>query len=477
MSEAKEKCAVAAVSAVDRDFPASTVLREGLFGLQHRGMEASGIVNLTDELRLEGNRDDGFVTTVHTDEKLKRLTGRVAVGHNRYSTSGSKNGHPQPVMFGNLAHGMNGNLPVMDLLRPSVESHGINTQGMIDTELMTALMALELKKQRDIEKAMKVAYPIFRGAFSSVVLDTEGTIAAFRDPVGIRPLELGQLEDGGYAVASETRGLDLMGATHLRPIQPGEMVIINGSEIASHRMADERREQLDIFEDVYFASPDSILYGERVNEIRRRMGIQLAFEHPPIFEDLENTIVVPVPDTSEPAAEGYAETLKIPHRAAIRRNRYIVGRSFMQPSQLARRNLNISKHTVIPEAIKGKNIILIDDSIVRGNTLPQLIKRLYAAGAKGIMVLVASPPVRFPDYYGIDTPHQPELIAANLTIPQVKQEIGGDYLGYLHLDGLIKATQKSADDFNLSCFTGEYPIGIGRRKDEISMPVSMEGVE
>jgi amidophosphoribosyltransferase len=228
-----------------------------------------------------------------------------------------------------------------------------------------------------------------------------------------------------------------------------------------------------MFEFVYFARHDSLLYGQRVNEVRRRFGEQLAEQHPPQMNDSDNVLVVPVPDTSIPAAEGYAEKLGLRHRQAIIKNRYI-GRTFMQATDGLRNEQLRRKHNTIPEAIKGRDIILIDDSIVRLNTMPRLVKLAFVSGARSVSVLVASPPVRFPDYYGIDTPQQSELAAANMTVEQMREKTGSRYLGFLSLSRMVKATGLRAEEFNLSCFNGDYPIGIGYRKNEVTAPISME---
>jgi amidophosphoribosyltransferase len=302
-------------------------------------------------------------------------------------------------------------------------------------------------------------------------------IVAFRDAKGIRPLAFGSFADNyGYAIASETCGLDIIGAEYEREIRPGEMLIITaGNYIESVQLA-EPEYKLDIFEMVYFARHDSILYGERVNEIRRRLGEALALEHPELMNRLSDPLVVPIPDTSVPAAEGYAESLGVPHRSAIIKNRYI-GRTFLSPSHHQRNSQLKRKHSVIPEALAGRDVILIDDSIVRGNTMPRLVQQVRALGARSVSVLIASPPVRFPDFYGIDTPEQSELMAFSLTPEQMRREIDADYLGFLSLSGLISATNQPYDKFNLSCFNGEYSIDIGENWHKIDQPVSMEYID
>jgi amidophosphoribosyltransferase len=323
---------------------------------------------------------------------------------------------------------------------------------------------------------------MFKGAFSCVGM-YDNTLFAFRDPFGIRPLALGYFHDS-WAISSETCGLDIINAKYDREVKPGEMVIIDEHGKLESKQLAEGMDKLDIFEFVYFARHDSKLYGTTVNEVRRRFGRELALQHGALHDNGENVVVVPVPDTSIPEAEGYAESLGLTNKQAIIKNRFI-GRTFMQPTDEARKKQLRRKHNIISDPVRGKDVVLIDDSIVRLNTIPNLVQRMKSIGAKTVSVLIGSPPVRFPDYYGIDTPNQSELAAANMTIEEMRKSMGQDrygednckYLGFLSLERMIKATGMPADMFNLSCFTGEYPIDIGRRKQEIKPPVSMEYVD
>jgi amidophosphoribosyltransferase len=329
---------------------------------------------------------------------------------------------------------------------------------------------------QDLPTAVENAYPLLTGAFSCVGVH-DNTLVAFRDPYGIRPLALGHFNDN-QVISSETCGLDILNAEYDREIKPGELVIISDDGKIETRQLADGTDKLDMFEFVYFARHDSRLYGKTVNEVRRRFGEELALEHGALHDDGDNVVVVPVPDTSIPEAEGYAQSLGLDMTQAIIKNRYI-GRTFMQPTDQARRTQLRRKHNIISERIKGRDVVLIDDSIVRLNTMPNLVQRMHQIGAKTVSVLIGSPPVRFPDYYGIDTPHQSELAAANMTVAEMKKAINEDchYLGFLSLERMVRATDLPADMFNLSCFTGEYPIDIGRRKREISAPVSMEYAE
>jgi len=475
--ELNEKCAVTGVITSKQGVNTAAMVYECLYAMQHRGTEASGIVSEAGDGSLQARREDGMVIDVYDAEDIARLSGPLAIGHNRYSTSGAKHGHAQPVVDKpiGLALSVNGNLPSTKKLEAFLAHHGIRTAGMNDVEMMGYAVAQHIRMGHTLPEAITLAYPLFTGAFSAVALHN-GSLVAFRDAHGIRPLALGKVE-GGYALASETCGLDIIDATYIREVEPGEMLVITPDGLASHMLA-ESEYKLDMFEFVYFARHDSRLYGKSVNEVRRRFGEVLAREHPPTAADRRNAVVVPVPDTSIPAAEGYADALGLRHSQALIKNRYI-GRTFMQPTPDRRRRQLRRKHNIISEAVKDKDVILIDDSIVRLNTMPRLVDLVYASGAASVSVLIASPPVRFPDFYGIDTPDQSELAAANMTIAQMKAKMGSSNkcrdFGYLSLQGMVAATGLPAHMFNLSCFTGEYPIDIGERKAEVRAPVSMEG--
>lgn len=473
--EAREKCAVAAVVSHDAELNASELVYEELFAQQHRGPEASGIASQARDGNVEEHRKNGMVQDVFDEESIRRMSGPIAIGHNRYSTSGSKQRHAQPVvdLAIRFAFSHNGNLPVTNYLETHLSKHSINPSHLNDSEMMAHAIAQHIRNGQSLPDAIELSYPLFRGAFSCVAMHDD-MVVAFRDPKGIRPLALGKF-DYGYAVASETCGLDIIGAEYEREVEPGELVILTPDGAIDSRKVADGESKLDIFEFVYFARHDSRLYGQSVDQVRRRFGEQLALQHP-IVEDPNNTVVVPVPDTSVPAAERFAKVLGLSCESGIIKNRYI-GRTFLQPTQELRSDQLRRKHNIIPEVMKGRDVILIDDSIVRLNTLPRLVKLAYLSGAKSVSALIASPPVRFPDYYGIDTPAQRDLAAANLTIEQMREKIGCKYLGYLSLGRMLEATHLTEDSFNLSCFTGEYPVGIGHRKNEISVPVSMEYVE
>lgn len=471
----REKCAVVGVSLDTNTAEAAHIAYQALFALQHRGVEGSGIATITPDRLLEDVRGLGMVRDVFRVQELRKLTGGVATGHNRYSTSGSKIGHTQPVTSPEIAYALshNGNFPITDELELYLEKRGYKSHQYNDSGLFGKAISSKLHGGRNIAEAVREIAQLQTGAYSCTGV-YDDMMFAFRDPHGIRPLDLGSFE-GGIVAASETCALDTIGASHLRPIAPGELVIAqHGNIVHSEQFADVDP-KLDIFELVYFSRHDSYLYGERVNEVRRRFGYELAQMHPS-KSGAYNSIVVPIPDTSVPAAEGYAEALGISHTQAVIKNRY-VGRTFMQPDQESRRSTLRLKHTMISERVAGKDVHFIDDSIVRGNTMPNLVRTAKAMGAKSVSVLIASPPVRFPDFYGVDTPSQRELLAANLTVAEMRRWIDCDYLGFLSISAMVRATRNHAEQFNLAAFNGEYPIEIGRHADDICAPKSTEYME
>jgi amidophosphoribosyltransferase len=476
LSELQEKCAVAAIVG-NEDVHAAPYMHDALYAMQHRGAEATGIVSMQPDGGTMAHRGEGLVRDVYTEADVQRLAGSMAIGHNRYSTAGSKKGHSQPMIDEVIGFGFahNGNLPVTQFLETHLAKHNIRTQNLNDSEMMGHATALNIRNGQPLPDAIELAYPLFRGAFSCVAIH-DGVVTAFRDRAGIRPLALGVIEGVGRVVASETCGLDIMGATYEREVNPGEMVIIDSNGGIESRQIVEGTSKLDIFEMIYFARPDSILYGMSVNQFRRNCGQALAEQHPPTVGDADSILVVPVPDTSIPAAVGYARARGLEYENAIIKNRYI-GRTFMEPTDDSRKTGLRRKHSFVPGSVRGRDLILIDDSIVRLNTLPRLAALAEMEGARSVTVLIGSPPIRFPDFYGIDTPRQSELVAANLTIPEIRGKIGCDYLGYLSLANLVAATGRSADMFNLSPFNGVYPVGIGHNKQDIVTPVSMEEAE
>lgn len=458
-AELREKCAV--FGAIGDDFRASNLAFFGLYAQQHRGQEGSGIT-VSDGYRLLTHKEPGLVTQVYNPSILKYLDGYAAIGHNRYSTSGGMDiNHIQPVIDDDapiaLAH--NGNLPSIKRLAEFLEARAVPIDNANDSELMQRMIKYYFKRGATFEDAIIESYPKFEGVFSMLVM-TKDKIAAMRDPCGVRPLSIGKL-NGGYIFASETCALDTVNTKLLRDVMPGEIVFSDGEELRSVKMQ-TANQKLDIFCFVYFARPESLLLGKRVNEVRRNMGRNLALELPEIKAD----VVVPVPDTSIPAAEGFTEISGIPVRQGLIKNRYI-HRTFITPEEHVRKNAVRMKFNPIPEVVENKIVAVMDDSIVRGNTYKIIIEMLREAGAKKIIALVCSARVKYPDFYGIDTPHQDQLLAAKMDLEQSRDYLGADELRYLSYQGMIDATGLPEGVFNTSAFTGNYPVDIGERVREI----------
>jgi amidophosphoribosyltransferase len=452
----QEKCAVFGVHNVPQ---ASRLTFYGLWALQHRGQESSGIVS-SDGSGLHRHAAPGLVANAYHEEDLEQLPGSIAIGHNRYATSGGADGaHLQPTLKRDLpfAFAHNGNLPMTADLEAFLAGHGVDTSKLNDSEMMSEAIYCQLTTGLSLADAVEASFSLFTGVFSAVAM-TPRQLAAFRDECGIRPLSIGRLGDG-YVVASETCAFDTVGATFVRDVQPGELVIIDQDGLHSRQLA-APRPKLDIFELVYFARPDSVIMGASVNTVRQNMGEELAREFP-IAADL----VVPVPDSAIPAALGYSRASGIPFEMALIKNRYI-HRTFIRPTAALREQDLKMKLNPIPELLKGKKVILIDDSIVRGTTTRKLGRMLYDAGASEVHILISSPPVKFPDFYGINTPNQEDLIGARLSVEETRKHLGVASLGYLSYDGMIRATGHPAELFSASCFDGVYPIAIGERANE-----------
>jgi amidophosphoribosyltransferase len=457
-----EKCAVFGV--YGKDIEAARVTFYGLWALQHRGQESSGIVS-SDGQALHRHTAPGLVATVYREEDLEQLPGGLAIGHNRYSTSGAADdAHSQPVLkrgARGFAFAHNGNLPSTDKLEEFLNRHNIDCKRLNDSEMMAeAIYYYIVEEGLPLDKAIIKAYPLFTGAFSAVAMN-DHQLAAFRDECGIRPLSIATMENNGYAIASETCAFDTLGARFLRDVKPGELVIIDNHGMRAHQVTPPRP-KLDIFELVYFARPDSILMGQSVNNVRKNLGRELAAEF-----NIDADIVVPVPDSAIPAAQGYAEATGIPFEMALIKNRYI-HRTFIRPTVALREQDLKMKLNPMPDVLHDKRVILIDDSIVRGTTTHKITKMLYAAGAREVHLLISSPPVKYPDFYGINTPDQKDLIAAHMSLAQIRNQLGADSLGYLSYEGMIRATGHPASEFSTSCFNGIYPIPLGHRTREFA---------
>lgn len=461
----KEKCGIFGVYGAG--FEASRLVHPGLWALQHRGQESSGIAS-SDGKKIYLHKEMGLVSHVFGEENLRKLKGYLAIGHNRYSTSGdSVVAHAQPILektrsgkFIALVH--NGNLPSVKKLKGFLYSKNIITKKLNDSEMMVKAIAVFIKEGLSLEMAIKKVYPLFTGVFCLLVMD-ESKIAVLRDSFGIRPLVLGKL-NSGFVVASETCALDIIGANFIREIKPGEMVILSNSGFKSIQI-EKGNQKLDIFEFVYFARPDSIILGKSVNAVRQNLGVQLSNEN-----KIKADIVIPVPDSAIPAALGFSKQSGIPFEMGLIKNRYI-HRTFISPEKHTRGKIVQLKLNPMEYALKGKSVIVIDDSIVRGTTSREIIAMIRKAGARQVHLLVSSPPVKFPDFYGIDTPDQKELIAATKNISEIAKFLGVNSLHYLSYQGLIKAVGLPEDLFCTSCFTGDYPVDIGERKKEVKYDV------
>jgi amidophosphoribosyltransferase len=458
LGELREKCGVFGVYTSKRYAPRAAYY--GLFALQHRGQESSGIASVT-EKGLARHAGEGLVAHVYKEEDLARLKSNIAIGHNRYATSGESGGsHLQPIVDHGagfaLAH--NGNLPTTDALEKFLKRHRVAHDGLNDTELMAAAIGFYIRQGQTLAAAIESAWPLFTGVFSCVAID-KSSVVAFRDECGIRPLSLGSLEDG-FVVASETCAFDTIGAAFLRDIKPGELVSITTDGVKSKQVV-KARLKLDVFEYVYFARPDSLVLGRKVNEVRRKLGENLAEEYP-----IRADVVIPVPDSAVPMALGYAERSGIRFDHGFIKNRYI-HRTFIRPTQEMRERDVKTKLNPVPEVIMGKDVVVIDDSLVRATTAAQIVAMLHGAGARSVHVLVASPPIKFPDFYGINTPDQSELIASRMSVDEIRDFIGATSLGYLSYDGMVRATGLPKSKLNTSCFDGVYPIDIGVRAKAI----------
>ena len=439
---------------------AAAITALGLHALQHRGQEAAGIVTY-DGQRFHSERRLGLVGDGFSRrDVIERLQGSMAVGHVRYSTTGEtilRNVQPlfAELEGGGFAIGHNGNLTNGLTLRRQLVRDGALCQSTSDTEVILHLVA-QSRRNRFIDRFID-ALRYLEGAYSFVGL-TNKKLIGVRDPLGIRPLVLGEL-DGHYILTSETCALDIIGARFIRDVENGEIVVVDENGLESMKPFPPQRLQPCIFEYVYFARPDSMVNGRNVYEVRKRMGAELAREAP-----ADADVVVPVPDSGVPAAIGYAQTCGLPYELGIIRNHY-VGRTFIEPSQSIRELGVRMKHSANRGAVSGKRIVLVDDSIVRGTTSGKIVRMMRNAGAREVHFRVASPPITHPDYYGIDTPEREKLLAATHTLEQMREFIGADSLAFLSVDGIYRATGYEKRDpirpqFTDHCFTGDYPTPL-----------------
>jgi len=469
-----EECGVFGVWNVP-DAAAVTAL--GLHALQHRGQEATGIVTF-DGTRFHQHRGMGLVGDNFSDRRvIERLPGRIAVGHNRYATTGDtilRNVQPlyADFEFGGFAVAHNGNLTNAHILRRTLVRRGCLFQSTTDSEVFVHLIAISLYstvQDRLIDALKQVV-----GAYSLVAL-SDDALMGVRDPLGVRPLILGRIGNegtGGWVLASETCALDIVGADFIRDVEPGEIVVINDQGVHSIKPFGKLRERFCVFEYIYFARPDSVMEGTPVYDARKGIGAELARESP-----VEADVVVPVPDSGVPAAMGFAKQSGIPFELGIIRNHY-VGRTFIEPTDHIR-NLGVKlKHSANKPVLDGKRVILVDDSIVRGTTSRKIVEMVRQAGAREVHMRISSPPTTHSCFYGIDTPERSKLLAAQHSVEEMADLIGADSLAFISLDGLYRALGKDGRDARTpqycdACFTGDYPIALPDQQDNAERQLSL----
>jgi amidophosphoribosyltransferase len=456
----KEKCGVVGVylrSTEKESAQAARLAYFGIYSLQHRGQESAGIA-VAEGSKIDAHKGMGLVAEVFNEEKLHALTGHIAAAHVLYSTSGSASiHHAQPFVtrskLGDLALAHNGNLVNYEQLKEFLEETGSTFLSHSDTEVIVKLIAKSYKK--GLERALTDTIQMIKGSFALVVM-TENSLIGARDPNGIRPLCLGKLENG-WVLASESCAIDAAGGEFIRDISPGEIVIINDDGVLSFEFGERTAKRTCIFEYVYFARPDSVIDTIPVQEARLRMGAVLARENP-----VDADVVIGVPDSGVGAAMGYSAASGIPYVIGIVKNKYI-GRTFIAPTQDAREKMVFVKHNALKSDVAGKRVIIIDDSIVRGTTCKRLVRVLRNAGAREVHFRISSPPVKYPCYFGIDTPCRAELISSAHTASEVCEEIGADSLAFISIDGMFEALRSISPatyGYCKGCFTGEYPIPV-----------------
>jgi amidophosphoribosyltransferase len=448
----KEECGVLGVYVPDQE--AARLAFFGLFALQHRGQESAGIA-VSDGYRVRMHRDLGLVNQVFNEESLATLVGHMAVGHTRYSTTGANVlRNVQPVycqsLIGEIAVAHNGNLINARELRNEMEAKGEHFDSTSDTEILARILVRNMPSGP--EAAVREVMRRVRGAYSVTVL-TPKLLIGFRDPSGIRPLSAGRLGDG-FMIASETCAFGPVGGTPTHELEPGEMVIVDseGMRFAQGHVAEPGG--MCLFEFIYFARPDSVMYGTSLYGARERMGQRLAIERP-----TDADIVVPVPDSGIPAALGYSKQSGIPYREGMMKSRYI-HRTFIQPDQRMREMGVRMKLTPLEDNIRGQRIVLVDDSIVRGTTTKQIVRMLFDSGALEVHVRITAPPIKFPCFYGIDMASKGELAAARMTLEELQVYLEATSLGYLSIPGAVEAVGKQDGRYCLACFNGEYPIRV-----------------
>jgi amidophosphoribosyltransferase len=456
----RDECGVFGIHAPGRDV--ARLAYFALYALQHRGQESAGIAT-AQHGHIMAMRDQGLVSQVFDEQRLRALRGDMAVGHVRYSTTGASSWeNSQPVWRADrreLALAHNGNLTNAVELHGELRSRGVTFRSTSDSEIIAALLSTH--EAGSLEDAVADVMSRVEGAYSTVVM-TKDRVVAFRDPAGLRPLSIGLLGDDCYCVASETCAFDIIGARHLRDVEPGEIVTLAAGALRTRMGVAGSRQALCVFEHIYFARPDSRLGGQVLQVARGRMGELLAREAP-----VDADLVVPVPDSGNPAARGFARASGLPQDDGFVKNRY-VARTFIQPGQELRRHGLRLKFNPLPEVVSGKRLVVVDDSIVRGNTTRQIVQMLRDAGASQVHMRITAPPIRHPCHYGIDMSTREEMVAHGRTVEEVAAELGADSLAYLSLDGVYEAIRGTRATHCDACFSGEYPLAgsaAAQRKD------------
>jgi amidophosphoribosyltransferase len=454
-----EECGVAGVFG---NVDASRLVYLALHALQHRGQESAGIIS-SNGSGFHLHKGMGLVADVFNRKSLDGLTGEHAIGHVRYSTAGSSNvQNAQPIMVatanGRIAIAHNGNLTNALTLRKELEEKGSIFQTSSDSEVILHLFARS--KSHTFVNMLLDALRQVEGAYSCVFITRKGIIVA-RDPWGVRPLALGKT-GRTFVVASETNALDLIGAKYLREVEPGELITITDKGLQSHRISERKRKAMCVFEYIYFSRPDSQIFGGSVYKIRRELGRQLAREAPP---PPGVDIVVPVPDSASVAAAGYAEEAHLPYELGLIRSHYI-GRTFIEPRQAIRDFGAKIKYNTVTDALAGKKVILVDDSIVRGTTSRKLVRMIRKAGVKEVHMRISSPPITGPCFYGIDTPTKEELIASSHSVEEIRHYLGVESLAYLSMEGMLRATSQDTKNFCTACFSGDYRIKLEKQLEK-----------
>ena len=455
-----ESCGIFGVYAPGVDVSRLTFF--ALYALQHRGQESAGIAT-SDGKRIYLHTAMGLVAQAFTEDELSHLQGHIAIGHSRYSTTGSSQpANAQPILAGtnssSIVLGHNGNIVNAKFIRDELVQLGYNFSTTSDSEVIANLVLSST--ERSSVGRIKYATRRLQGAYSLVMI-TKDKLIGVRDPLGVRPLCLGTI-DGGWVIASETCALDHIGAQFVREIEPGEIVVINKNGVKSF-MEESNRKAICIFEYIYFARPDSVIQGRLLYPARQAMGEILSRQHP-----VEADLVMGVPDSATAAGIGYARASGIPYCEGLLKNRY-VGRTFIEPDQRLR-DLGVAlKFNPLSEMITGKRMVVVDDSIVRGTTTPRVVGLLKRAGAREVHLRICAPPIRYPCFFGVDMASRWELIAAQKTIPEIRDSLGADSLGYLTIEGLIEAVALPKEIFCLACFTGDYPIPVQLEMDKLAL--------